>query len=362
MHLNSFIHSAKQQHAHTDTMSSSSQQFRSVYVTANTDPDDSAYIASRPDILLLSNAKLCAAVPRKMGTRKVSNVLAETTIQQSLSNNPSAVPSTTTRKVAALFESQMLEVVYAVRVQESKYQQPPASTSATGDELVDHGGATVSSTPSNANGPRLWCNAVFRCTDEHTRASMGLLDNEIAKIFPPVFLAGFRSGINSVESMLTADKDDPQQIPCLVRMDVPFDDITRTLTVFAVDENNIPIEEPLSTIPSGTRCKAIFAAEMIYSEKPVKRVHIRLTLQQIALLDAINSTPTMAGSLFRMVGEPTTTTTITTTATSEPQNGLGASTDSQIPDRSKDAFLVNDTDSSSKSSEVELPKTKKLKQ
>ncbi len=280
-----------------------------ILVTANTDAGSTAKLLSlNPNQAILPSAKLSAGVVRTIGKKRVSMTMTDD-------------PKTAKRHIAT-FESPEMEVVYTAKVQESQFGRQagpagaagPTTTTTSSTTFADDAAPQVASNNNNNNGngnngnnnasaPRFWCNAVLRCADDHSLSSFQLLDNEIAKCFPPAMLVGFRSGINSVESILTAPKDDPS-CANIIRMDVPFDNTTHNLLVFAVDESNQPMNV-IQQIPANSRVKVVFTAEMQQSETPVRRVSIKLMMQQLCIIESGQQFSMMRScSAFQTVGPP----------------------------------------------------------
>lgn len=296
------------------TSTSSAFRIRPIVVTANLTPSDPS-LSLVQNVQLLSESKLLSGACRKFASRRVSAVLHE-----------AKVSPTETRRTIACFESPIMEVVYPMRVQESKFgpngtiltksddafaaaansTAPPVAAAVV--EAPAASAVNADGTPSapSAAAPKLYCNAVLRCCDPDSISAMSILDDMVRDIFPAQFLVGFHSNPEKakycIESLLSIDeKNSFSKTADLIKMDVPFDPATRALLIYGVDENNHTIEAPINQINSGSRVKCIFTIEMLCSDKPTKRVHMKLALQQIAIIESNEKIAPVQFSLFQTI-------------------------------------------------------------
>ncbi len=273
-----------------------------IIVTSNSEPgSDACIMDAHPGAVLLPDATLIAGPVRPMGKKKLSML-------QELRHG---------KKVVAMFESPLMDVVYPIQVKESKFAagaagggggatsvnfveaaaaNDPLSTASipvgasaalaanTAASIATAAAATTTTAPTNgSNSMRThWCNAVLRCSDEHSLAAMTLLDSKIDQSFPASI--GFNGPRKmQSDSILFASKDDPANSN-LVKLDVPFDTNTLALNVNAVDENGEEMHA-IDVIPANSRIKAIFVVEMTRTDQPA-RLFSRLTLISVAIVES----------------------------------------------------------------------------
>jgi hypothetical protein len=276
-----------------------------IIVTSNSEPGSSAsIIEASPDAVLLPDAILQAGPVRPIGKKKLS-FLHETR---------------NGKKVIALFESPLMDVVYPVQVKESKFAAGGAINSATSPNFNDGSSETISANAATAianttasaiaatasqqqtggsggggaNRNTHWCNAVLRCSDEHSLAAITLLDTLIDAAYPASLGMNGPRKIQS-DSILFASKDDPTATN-MIKLDVPFDTNTLTLNVNVTDENGEPMQA-VDVIPANSRIKAMFVVELTRTEQPA-RLFSRLTLIGLAIEESSSGLQQLRESCF----------------------------------------------------------------